>query len=123
MPQIVSKLIPSAPVESSANPGRPNQGRRAQAPPAWVKKQDRDPKDRLTGTIARIHPDGGFGFIHADSGGEYFVHSNTVRNKQAWKVGQRVSFLVGAIKSGTGKKPPAYGVYGASEQKPNEVDQ
>jgi CspA family cold shock protein len=51
--------------------------------------------DRRTGTIARIIPERGFGFIKATDGQEYFFHASALENLTlaALQQGDPVSFV------------------------------
>ena len=62
-----------------------------------------DPK-RLTGTLVRIHGEG-YGFIHTQDAGDFFVHVKEMRDRADWVEGKQVSFVPGAGQPG--KAPPA----------------
>lgn len=61
---------------------------------------------RLTGTLIRIR-DEGYGFIHSATM-DYYVNVSSMRDRSAWREGQKVNFLPGPSKPG--KAPPAYDV-------------
>ena len=46
------------------------------------------------GTIKKIVPDRGFGFISGEDGKEYFFHRSAIANFDALRGGERVSFEV-----------------------------
>ena len=62
-----------------------------------------DPK-RLTGTLVRIHGDG-YGFIHTQEHGDYFVHVKELRDRADWVEGTQVSFV--PAEGQPRKAPPA----------------
>jgi CspA family cold shock protein len=56
---------------------------------------------RLTGTVARVILDKGFGFVKAASGKEFFFHRTAVDNFDGLREGQAVTF-----EEGMGAKGP-----------------
>jgi CspA family cold shock protein len=50
---------------------------------------------RVTGTVKRLLPDKGFGFVATDTGTEYFFHKSATRDFATLHEGAQVSFVPG----------------------------
>ena len=53
-----------------------------------------------TGTIKKLVPDRGFGFITADDGKDYFFHRDGVDDFDALRGGEKVTFDIGVSPRG-----------------------
>jgi len=84
------------PCAAERSPGRPHRIRRKG-----------DTGERFRGVLLRIH-DEGYGFIHTETDGDYYVNIASMLSRADWKEGRPVSFLPGRAKDG--KAPPAYQV-------------
>lgn len=91
-PQIATEILS----ECDGSPTRPHRIRRKG-----------DTAERFRGVLLRIH-DEGYGFIHTEASGDFYVNVSSMQDRAAWKEGTLVSFSPGKAKAG--KAPPAYQV-------------
>ena len=95
MSEMIDQAL-SSPEASKESVGRPHRIRRKG-----------DAAERFRGVLLRIH-DEGYGFIHTEESGDYYVNVASMQDRSAWKEGAAVSFTPGRAKPG--KAPPAYQV-------------
>jgi cold shock CspA family protein len=78
----------------------------ASARPRRIRRKD-GASQRFRGVLLRLH-DEGYGFIHTEESGDFYVNISAMQDRSAWKERTLVSFIPGNAKPG--KAPPAYQV-------------